>query len=65
MPKATPIRTTSVDCGHGGPVLGPVFPAMPVTTMPSTVDERDQKDRGQELKAGAKPPTQRNWNPGK
>ena len=65
MPKATPINGTSVGFGRGGPIKGPDFPAMPVTSMPDRVDTNDQHDAGQDLKAGVKPETQRNWNPGK
>ena len=65
MPKATSINRTSVSFGKGGPSLGPRFPAMPTTGMPDRVDRNNEKDAGQELKAGVKPPTQRNWNPGR
>ncbi len=37
---------------------------MPVTSMPDRVDTRDEKDKGQELKAGIKG-EQKSWNPGK
>jgi len=67
MPKATPIRGTSVGFGRGGPWKGPDFPAMPATEWPDRRSPNDQRDYGDDPKAGLDPTSKGelgSWNPG-